>query len=87
MLAEVCLQAGQRSFIGKVVMDDPEQCPDDYRDASTAQAIDETERFIDFVRDRASSDWKNSEKGQLHPGKNLIREKPGGPTLKHSARS
>ena len=42
VLAEVCLQAGQRSFIGKVVMDDPEQCPDDYRDASTAQAIDET---------------------------------------------
>ena len=51
VLAEVCLQAGQRSFIGKVVMDDPEQCPDDYRDASTTQAIDETERFIDFVRE------------------------------------
>lgn len=50
VLAEVCLQAGQRAFIGKVVMDDPKQCPDDYRDASTGQAIGETERFIDFVR-------------------------------------
>ncbi len=50
ILAEVCLDAGQRAFVGKVVMDDPDQCPDYYRDSSTSQAIDETQGFIEFVR-------------------------------------
>jgi len=50
ILAEACLNAGQRAFIGKVVMDDPSQCPDYYRDNSASQAIDETQSFIEFVR-------------------------------------
>ena len=36
ILAEACLNAGQRAFIGKVVMDDPSQCPDYYRDNSAS---------------------------------------------------
>ena len=49
-LAEICLEQGQRGFVGKVVMDDPGQCPDYYRDASAVQALDETVAFIDHVR-------------------------------------
>ncbi len=49
-LADHCIEKGQRGFVGKVVMDDPEQCPDYYRDASAAQALDETVAFIEYVR-------------------------------------
>ena len=37
-------------------MDDPDQCPDYYRDSSTGQAIDETQRFIEFVRNLSGND-------------------------------
>jgi len=56
VLAEVCRDAGQRAFVGKVVMDDPDQCPDYYRDSSTRQAIDETQGFIEFVRNLSGND-------------------------------
>ena len=46
VLAEVCSQLGQRAFIGKVAMDNPEQTPDYYRDDSAKTAIEETETFI-----------------------------------------
>ncbi len=49
-LAEICLAKGQRAFVGKVVMDNPEQCPDDYRDPSTEQALAESAAFIEHVR-------------------------------------
>lgn len=49
-LAEICLEKGQRALVGKVVMDDPEQCPDYYRDVDADTAIAETERFIEAVR-------------------------------------
>ncbi|MET3793665.1 guanine deaminase [Aquamicrobium terrae] len=49
-LAEICLAKGQRALIGKVVMDDPVQCPDFYRDADATTAIKETEQFIEAVR-------------------------------------
>jgi guanine deaminase len=49
-LAELCLAKGQRALVGRVAMDDPEQCPDFYRDASAEQAAAETRAFIDFVR-------------------------------------
>ena len=44
-LAHVCAELGQRGFIGKVVMDDPESNPEYYRE-DTATALAETERFI-----------------------------------------
>ncbi|MEM9605670.1 MAG: guanine deaminase [Pseudomonadota bacterium] len=49
-LADICLARGQRAFVGKVVMDNPDQCPDDYRDASTEQALAESAAFIEYVR-------------------------------------
>jgi guanine deaminase len=50
ILAELCLKQGQRALVGRTAMDDPTQCPDTYRDKSAAVAIDETRRFIDFVK-------------------------------------
>ncbi len=50
LLAQICLEKGQRGLVGKVVMDDPEQCPDYYRDASTDDALRDTERFVEAVR-------------------------------------
>jgi guanine deaminase len=49
-LAEICLEKGQRALIGRVAMDDPEQCPHYYRDASAAVGIAQTDKFIGFVR-------------------------------------
>ena len=49
ILAELCLKKGQRALIGRVAMDDPQQCPESYRDESAAKAIEETRAFIDFV--------------------------------------
>ena len=46
-LADICLQRGQRALIGRVAMDDTGQCPQYYRDASAAQGIADTRRFID----------------------------------------
>ena len=49
-LADICLARGQRAFVGKVAMDDPEQCPDYYRDPSAAAAIAGTRDLIAAVR-------------------------------------
>lgn len=48
-LAKACLTHHQRGFVGKVVMDNPEQTPDYYRDESAQAALDETEAFIHEV--------------------------------------
>ncbi|WP_305373231.1 amidohydrolase family protein [Photobacterium leiognathi] len=50
LLAKACLSIGQRAFVGKINMDNPEQCPDYYREASVADAIDDTELFIHNVQ-------------------------------------
>lgn len=55
-LAEICLGEGQRAFVGKVAMDDPDQCPDYYRDADAAAAVDEMRAFIAKVRALAGED-------------------------------
>lgn len=55
-LAEICLSAGQRAFVGRVGMDHPEQCPDFYRDASAADAIAETRSLIDHIRGLAGNE-------------------------------
>jgi guanine deaminase len=49
LLADICLDRGQRALIGKVVMDDPATCPDCYRDRSAASALADTRAFIDYV--------------------------------------
>ncbi|MBS5450850.1 MAG: guanine deaminase [Coriobacteriia bacterium] len=48
-LARICAEQGQRAIVGKVVMDDPAANPDFYRDASTAQALADTETFISEI--------------------------------------
>jgi guanine deaminase len=50
ILAEVCLQRSQRALIGRVAMDDIQQCPPYYRDASAEGAAADTRAFIEYVR-------------------------------------
>jgi guanine deaminase len=49
-LVDICLEKGQRALIGKVAMDNAEECPDYYRDASPQAALDGTLALIDFIR-------------------------------------
>lgn len=51
LLAEICARQGQRGLVGKVVMDDPVQTPDYYRDGSTQAALADTEEFIVAVQE------------------------------------
>lgn len=51
ILARECLQQGLRSLIGRVAMDNPDQTPANYRDASSADALRETEQFIHRLTD------------------------------------
>jgi len=46
LLAKICAELGQRGLVGKVVMDNCDQCPDHYRDADTQTALKDTEEFI-----------------------------------------
>lgn len=49
-LADVCIERGQRALVGKVAMDNAEECPDDYRDASVEEALTGTRDLIDYIR-------------------------------------
>ncbi|KPN95148.1 guanine deaminase [Lysinibacillus sp. ZYM-1] len=55
LLAEICAEKGQRGLVGKVVMDDPEQNPAFYRDATTQGALADTEEFILAVKKLAKT--------------------------------
>jgi guanine deaminase len=50
ILADVCLRRSQRALIGRVAMDDIQQCPPYYRDPSAAVAEAETLAFIEYVQ-------------------------------------
>ncbi len=50
LLTRKCYERGQRGLVGKVAMDDPDQCPDYYRDPSPGAAIDDTWELIEYVR-------------------------------------
>ena len=50
LLADLCIDKGQRALVGKVVMDHPDSCPPDYRDASAAAGVSETRTLIEYVR-------------------------------------
>src|SRR5262249_1612230 len=56
LLVDLCLERGLRAFIGKVAMDNPETCPEHYRDASPDAALAGTQAFIDYVRRRSGDD-------------------------------
>jgi guanine deaminase len=49
-LAEICLAKGQRGLVGKVVMDNPDTSPDDYRDETAEAAVADTRAVIDHIR-------------------------------------
>ncbi len=55
LLAEICAEKGQRGLVGKVVMDNPEQNPEYYRDIDTQTALADTEEFILAVKELAKS--------------------------------
>ncbi|MEF2967731.1 guanine deaminase [Paenibacillus sp. M1] len=55
LLAEICAKKGQRGLVGKVVMDDPQQNPENYRDKDTVTALADTEEFILAVKELAKS--------------------------------
>ncbi|MGG3926969.1 guanine deaminase [Metabacillus fastidiosus] len=55
LLAQICAEKGQRGLIGKVVMDNPDQNPEYYRDADTETALADTEEFILAVKQLAKS--------------------------------
>jgi guanine deaminase len=50
ILADICLRRSQRALIGRVAMDDPQQCPPYYRDSSPQSAEEETRAFIAYVQ-------------------------------------
>jgi guanine deaminase len=50
ILADICLRRSQRALVGRVAMDDPEQCPEYYRDASATVAETDTRAFISYVQ-------------------------------------
>jgi len=56
LLADIALTRGQRAIVGKVAMDNPDQCPEFYRDASTRAGFDDTLAFIEYVRGLAGTE-------------------------------
>lgn len=60
-LADICLRRSQRALIGRVAMDNPEQCPEFYRDRSAEVAERETREFIAYVRSLPGS------QGMIYP--------------------
>jgi len=50
LLADICLELGQRALVGKVAMDHPDTCPDYYRDASPEAAVAGTRAVIEHIR-------------------------------------
>ncbi|MBL8772418.1 MAG: guanine deaminase [Phenylobacterium sp.] len=48
-LARRCMELGQRAFVGKLSMDNPETCPDFYREAGASAGIASARAFIHAV--------------------------------------
>lgn len=48
-LAALCHSHGQRAFIGRVCMDNPDQCPPYYVDQSAEQGFNATRSTIDYI--------------------------------------
>ncbi|MDC0744819.1 guanine deaminase [Polyangium mundeleinium] len=62
LLVDTCLEQGQRALVGKVAMDNPQECPDFYRDASTEAGLQGTRALLDYVRAHPAN-----EGGLVHP--------------------
>jgi guanine deaminase len=58
LLADICLAKGQRAVIGKVAMDNADECPDFYRDPSAASGLEDTRALVDYIRDLPGNNGK-----------------------------
>lgn len=56
LLADICLTKGQRAVVGKVAMDNEDECPDFYRDKSTTSGLDNTRALIEYIRGLSGND-------------------------------
>ena len=56
LLADICIDLGQRALVGKVAMDDPLSCPENYRDAGADAAVSGTRDVIEHIRNHPSND-------------------------------
>ncbi len=56
LLAEICLARGQRAVVGKVAMDNKDECPEFYRDESTTVGLDNTRALIEHIRNLPGND-------------------------------
>lgn len=56
LLAEICLEQGQRGLVGKVVMDNRDTSPDYYRDETTEAALADTRAVIEHIRGLPGND-------------------------------
>ena len=59
LLSQICLELGQRALVGKVSMDNVDQCPDYYCEASTAAGLADTEEFINTVESLSGNQSKS----------------------------
>lgn len=60
-LADACIAARQRALVGRVVMDNPGQCPDFYRDASVAEGLAATRAVAAHIESHPANDgWVRS---------------------------
>ncbi len=56
ILAELCVEKGQRAWVGRVAMDDQQQCPDYYRDATTDQGLRDSDDSVNTIRQLAGNE-------------------------------
>jgi guanine deaminase len=56
LLADICLAKRQRALVGKVVMDNTEECPPSYRDASVAAGLAGTRQVIEHIQTLSGND-------------------------------
>ncbi|KAL8770131.1 MAG: hypothetical protein Q9194_005257 [Teloschistes cf. exilis] len=52
LLAEICLEMGQRAFVGNVCMDSKETCPDYYRHESVRASLADTKQVVEYIRSK-----------------------------------
>ncbi|KAH7327939.1 hypothetical protein B0I35DRAFT_345347 [Stachybotrys elegans] len=50
LLADICLDLGQRAFIGRVCMDNHDISPEYYRDESTEKSLEATLKTVEHIR-------------------------------------
>ena len=50
LLAETCVEHGQRAYVGRVAMDHPEGTPEWYRDETAQHGIEDSQRSIEDIR-------------------------------------